>query len=228
MFIKFTCMWETKTIEPPKPSSAFIPEWYKNTLSYIGDEKKPTGFGSTPATLKRCMPVFDAMTAGYVITTPVDVFVSQKDGAPWYEWAHFDFIKFHSLEQAPEHPVNKAKFDYPKFQNPWAIETPKGYSTFFTQPMHRDAPFKILDGIVDTDKYTDAVNFPFVLNDPMFEGLIPQGTPMAQVIPFERESWKMELGSFDDVNENRDIINKTRSRFFDAYRNLYWNRKEYK
>ena len=53
--------------------------------------------------------------------------------------------------------------------------------------MHRESVFTIMDGIVDTDSYNALVNFPFFLNDWSYEGLIPAGTPMAQVIPFKRE-----------------------------------------
>jgi len=50
-------------IEQPKPASKFIPDWYKNMESYIGGDKKPDGTGKTNATIKRCMSVFDAITA---------------------------------------------------------------------------------------------------------------------------------------------------------------------
>ena len=62
----------------PKPASSFVPDWYKDLESYVGGEKKPTGEGGTTGTIKRCMPVFDAIVGGYIITTYVDVFVSQK------------------------------------------------------------------------------------------------------------------------------------------------------
>jgi hypothetical protein len=228
MIIKFTNTFGNDAIEEPKPATAFLPEWYKKTESYMHGEKKPIGDGTTTGTIKRCIPVFDAITAGYIITLPADVFVSQRDGAPWYEWANFGLVQFHPVEQAPEHPLRNGLPSYPKWINPWAIETPKGYSVLFTQPLHRESSFKILDGIVDTDTYKAPVNFPFVLNDVKFEGLIPQGTPIAQVIPIKRDSWKMQIGSQEDFITQASISNKLRIRFFDSYRNQFWNRKEYK
>jgi hypothetical protein len=214
-------------LEQPKPALKVIPEWYKNTVSYMNNEKKPTGDGTTGPTIKRCIPVFDALTAGYIIKTPADVYVSVKDGGQWFEWSDFGLITFHPIEQAPEHPA-KNGFPYPKWMNPWAISTPKGYSTLFVQPFHRESVFTILPGIVDTDTYTAPVNFPFTINDLAFEGLIPKGTPIAQVIPFKRESWAMELGTKKDLLNQEKVLKKLQSKFFDKYKSMYWSKKEYK
>jgi hypothetical protein len=214
-------------IEQPKPASKLVPDWYKNMESYIGKEKKPMGDASTSATIKRCMPVLDAITAGYIIESPADVWVSRKEEEQWFEWSDFGLISFHPIEQAPEHPARKP-FPYPKWNNPWAITTPKGYSTLFIQPMHRESIFTILPGVVDTDTYTASVNFPFVINDPTFEGLIPKGTPIAQVIPFKRDSWNMQIGTKEDFNNQNKVSKKLQSKFFDRYKSMFWTRKEYK
>jgi hypothetical protein len=211
----------------PKPASKLVPEWYKNTNSYTNGERKPVGNGNTSATIKRCMPVFDAITAGYIIESPADVFVSIKDGDQWFEWSDFGLISFHPVTQAPNHP-DKKPFSYPKWNNPWSITTPKGYSTLFVQPFHRESVFTILPGIVDTDQYTPPVNFPFVINDPTFEGLIPKGTPIAQVIPIKRDSWNMQLGKQKDLESQSRVTKKLQSKFFDRYKSMFWTRKEYR
>lgn len=207
----------------PEPAKKNIPEWYKKMESYVGGIKKPQGEGTTTATMKKCIPVFDAISSGYIIKTPADVFVSQKDGAPYYEWPTLGMIAFHPVEQAPAHPAGNG-FPYPKWINPWSVRTPKGYSALFVQPFHRESIFTILPGVVDTDNYYAPVNFPFVLNNPKFEGLIPAGTPMAQVIPFKRESWKMQL-SFDE--QSASITQRLRTKIFDAYKNYFWEKKHY-
>jgi hypothetical protein len=213
----------------PKPATASVPDWYKNLPSYMGGEKKPTGEGSTTGTIKRCMPVFDAIVGGYVLYTNVDVWVSQKDGMPWYEWPSFEPISWHPVEQAPNHPNrNGHQATYPKWINPWAIQTPPGYSVLFVQPMHRESVFTILPGVVDTDQYNAPVNFPFVLNNINFEGLIPAGTPMAQVIPFKRESWEMSIGTQEDFDKQNKTTIRLRTRFFDSYKSQFRQPKEYK
>lgn len=258
-FITFTNIFGMHDLCPPEPANKNIPDWYKNLESYIGGEKKPNGQAETTATIKRCMPVFDAITSGYIIKTPVDVYVSQKiaeysDGEhfdktgediflseeeivdrnlpktnPYYEWPSFGILQFHPIEQAPTHPNrNNHQIAYPKWMNPWAIKTPPGYSVIFVQPWHRESVFTILPGIVDTDQYESAVNFPFVLNDSSWEGLIPAGTPIAQVIPFKRESWEMNIGNREDIINHEKIATKLRTKFFDSYKNQFRSLKEYK
>jgi hypothetical protein len=213
----------------PKPASTCVPSWYKDIPSYMNGIKKPDGQGGTSATIKRCMPVFDSISAGYILFTPVDVWISQRDGEPWYEWPSFGPIQFHPVKQAPTHPDrNGHQTDYPKWINSWATQTPSGYSTLFVQPFHRESVFTILPGVVDTDQYNAPVNFPFVLNNIKYEGLIPAGTPMAQVIPFKRDLWQMEIGNSNDFNEQNKTTIKLRSKFFDGYKTLFRQNKEYK
>jgi hypothetical protein len=222
----------------PKLASSLIPEWYKNLDSYIGGKKGlDKQQNATLGTIKKCIPVFDAITNGYIIVLPADIYVSQELAdplnpeikTPYYQWANFDLLNFHPVEQAPTHPNNNGHtITYPKFMNPWSIKTPKGYSVLFVQPFHRESVFTILPGIVDTDTYNSPVNFPFVLNDINFEGLIPAGTPIAQLIPIKREKWNLEFGNDKDILESNRQTKRVRSRFFDSYKNNFWNRKEYK
>jgi len=225
--ITFTDVTESD-LELPISAEKMLPDWYKNTGSYIGGNKIPIENGKTPATIKRCFPVFDALTSGYLILSPADVYVSIQDEKQYFQWTDYNLITFHPIIQAANHP-NRKPFDYPKWTNPWAIKTPKGYSTFFTHPMHRESEmFTTFPGIVDTDRYTSPVNFPFVINDPQFEGLIPKGTPIAQVIPFKRDSWVKQKGSKKENEEQKKLFRKLRLTFFDSYKNQHWVKKSYK
>lgn len=241
----------------PIPASKSIPDWYKDLDSYVFKDKVPDGNGMTTGTIKRCMPVFDAIVGGYIIPTYVDVFISQREvfyadkehfestgetvekpeeekkdlpvTQPWYEWPSYGPISFHPIEQAPNHPNrNNHQGNYPKWKNPWSIKTPPGYSVLLVQPMHRESIFSILPGVVDTDTYTAPVNFPFVLNDVSFKGLIPAGTPMAQVIPFKRDEWNMKFGEFKDLQEQGNVTVKLRTRFFDSYKSQFRQVKDYR
>jgi len=244
MDIIFTNTWGKK-IDTPQPASHHIPNWYKNIESYMGGIKKTDGQSNTVGTIKRCMPVFDSITAGYIITSPADVYVSMQEykatnsqtgelvenlptqKIQHFEWAAFDLIRFHFIEQAPNHPM-KNLHAYPKWMSPWSIKTPKGYSTMFMQPMHRESVFTIFPGIVDTDKHFTPIHFPFVTNDPFFEGLIPKGTPIAQVIPFKRESWRLQLGGNKELQEQQEVTDKLSTRFFDGYKDMFRQEKQYK
>jgi hypothetical protein len=167
----------------------------------------------------------DSITAGYIIVTPCDIYVSIKDGEIEYE-NPLNIIEFHPRKQAYNHPQANI-YKFPKFINPWAIKTPKGYSCYFKPPAHSPNPwFEILEGFVDTDVYSTNVNFPFVLLDPDKECLIPAGTPIAQVIPIKRDSWKMDITK--DVDEANNVSKFLSSQYFDRYKRLFWEKKEYK
>jgi hypothetical protein len=214
---------------PPVPGNKNIPEWYKNTPAYANNGKKEIGPGAnTPHTIKKCIPVLDAMTAGYIMFTQVDVYVKQTEEGPYFSWSSQDAITFHPIEQAPLHPgVNGVPF--PKWNNYYGIKTSKGYSSLFVPPLHNpNGIFTIMPGLVDTDSYTAPINFPFTMNDPKWEGLIPAGTPMAQVIPIKRDVWEMGFGSNKEIQELNKANGKLKTFFFNSYKRQFWTRKEYK
>lgn len=213
---------------PPKPAIKEIPNWYIETPEYMNSlGRKVVEDNKTTHTIKKCIPVFDAITTGYILYTQVDVQITQQNGLPFYSWASQNFVEFHPIEQAPLHP-KKMNAPYPKWKNPYGISTPPGYSVLFTQPFHRESVFTILPGVVDTDTLKAAVSFPFVLNDVNWEGIIPAGTPMAQVIPFKRDSWKHKIGSDKERKEQNLSISKLKTLFFNSYKRQFWSRKEYK
>lgn len=227
--IKFINILNVDEDYRPTPAHNNIPDWYKELDSYVGKEKSAID-GVTTGTIKRCMPIFDSITSGYIIYSHVDIFISQKDGAPYYQWPQFEAIGFHPIVQAPTLPYNTGHtVSYPKWINSWGIKTPKGYSTLFITPTYRDLPFTILPGVVDTDTYMSPVNFPFVLNDVNYTGIIRAGTPIAQAIPFKRTSWKM---SIDNSLKTHQLIQKDftklRSSIFDSYKTRFRQVKEYK
>jgi hypothetical protein len=215
-----------------KPASQFIPQWYKDTPSYSTGKKIPMQDGSSPASVKRCMPVFDAITAGYIIPTYTDLecsFVKNESGEieRYYKWADFNAITFHPFRQVELHPSADGS-SVAKWECPWRIETPPGYSIYVKPPAHTESPFLIMEGVVDTDKYNFEINFPFVLKDPKFEGIIPAGTPLAQVIPFKRESWQMSADSKENFYKDKKYESFQRIHFFDYYKTFFRQKKEYK
>jgi hypothetical protein len=214
----------------PKQMSKNLPEWYKSLYSYFGTDNKKVldkNF-DIPSSIKRCIPVLDVLSAGYLIPTYCDIWVRKsEDGKIYYKSAIPNAIEFHPTEQAPNHPYMN-QHPYPKFINSWSIETPKGYSCLFLPPVHGgNTFFQILEGFVDTDKYNNPVNFPFVLKDVNFEGLIPAGTPLAQVIPIKRDNWEMSFGNQNNIKNIVDHSNLIRSGFFDNYKKRFWSKKVY-
>jgi len=230
--IQFSRYDNTEPFYAPIPSNKNIPEWYKNAESYPNGIKKPK-IDQAFSTIKKCVPVFDALTAGYMIVLDQDFYVEQLEHGPYFHWRtetidqkDTDVLSSHSPYQVQGHPENNLGHQL-KIENPWIIKTEPGYSCIFLPPMHRDNQIIILPGIVDTDTYYEKVALPFNLKDKHFEGMIEAGTPIAQVIPFKRESYKMEVVPLD---KKRSLMNqrKVSSKLFDAYRNMFWSRKEYK
>jgi hypothetical protein len=215
----------------PKPAYTCIPDWYKKTQSYVNSKERDVEFSSaTNQSIKKCMPVFDILTAGYIIPTYCDLYIKKNSFGQivYLPSGNPSAINFHSIIQAPYHP-NMNQYPYPKWENPWSIKTPKGYSSLFIPPAHGgNKYFTVLEGFVDTDTYSAPVNFPFVLKDIDFEGLIPAGTPMVQVIPIKRDSWNMNFGNEKDVKLSNDNAYRLSSEFFDRYKKMFWNKKEYK
>jgi hypothetical protein len=229
--IHFSRYDESKGLYPPVPSNKLLPDWYKKAKSYLNDEKKPR-IDEAYVTIKRCVPVFDSITAGYLILLNKDMYCEQTPSGPYFHWRTdgekdtSTMITQHSKFQAQSHPDNNLGHQL-KIENPWIIKTDPGYSCMILPPMHRDNEIIILPAVVDTDLFYEKINFPFNLKNKNFEGLIEAGTPIAQIIPFKRESYQMKVSELD---KNRSTISQKiiASKLFDSYRNSYWSRKEYK
>jgi hypothetical protein len=214
----------------PVPAKRMLPNWYKEMNPYVRGKREvitDTSLGETSSTVKKCMPVFDALTAGYIIPLPCDVYVFNEGGYPAFKWPDYEVISKHAPSQVGNHPVATG-FPTPKFISTWVIKTPPGYSCLFVPPLHHDNIFKILEGIVDTDTYHGSVEFPFQLKDMMWEGVVPAGTPMVQVIPFKREAWGHKVSNTpDEMNEHFYNFKRLRSVFFEAYKHKFWQKKEF-
>ena len=215
--------------DKPEPARNNIPEWWKKQSRYQDNNHHTyNAKGEVSHTIKRCMPVMDAMTAGYVIKLPSDLVVQQVNGNPVFVWGftEWSLLAPHNPEQVSEYPKDDRWHDQPlKFINPWAIRTPKGYSCLFTAPFHGDkVPFHVLGGVVDTDVFNVPVNFPFFIEDG-FEGTIPAGTPIVQVIPFKREEWNSE---YKNIAKNDHTKLRSSSRFVkDRYMKFFRQPKNF-
>jgi len=191
----------------PKPASAFIPDWMKQLKPY-GDDKKYRLFAlhRSNETAKKCPPMLDAVMTGYVIQTTEDFMVEQRDGAPFFYWSNGLGVEFHVPSQIQTH--SRSNQSVPKWLNPFGVQTPPGYSTLFIPPVNQDSPIvTAFSGMVDTDKFVVPINFPFLLTDPNFEGLVPAGTPMVQLIPIKREEWNNQVtsGMTEDIERAKRL-----------------------
>lgn len=228
--ITFACDESLLGVIPnPIPASEVTPKWYRKMKTNV----TPDGMVST---VKRCVPFKDAMDMGYIIPLWLDLSV-QNDGSivnlSYRQPIVQHTLDAHLIEQIQGSPM----YDTPyggqpmKFVTPWKITTAPGWSCLFIQPMnHFDNRLQIISGVVDTDKYAEGVNFPFLWMDKEFNGVIKQGTPLVQVIPFKRTEVDSRVTSI--TNEHRKILHKqvmaVSSVITNAYRLRYWSPKRYK
>ena len=207
----------------PRPAKDMTPEWWKK-LSASWMEPESILDKRRSQTVKRCVPMLDMVTSGYLLVTPSDVHISMRDGVQYHEWPDQEIIQIHATNQVGEHPSAEGRSGIPKWIQPWAIMTPRGYSCLFMTPAHHPVPFRIFEAIVDTDRYHEAVTLPFTTVEG-FTGTIPAGTPMAQVIPFRRDQFTHRI-----TTDSRPTALTKRlvfASFIGGYRDRFWSRKQF-
>jgi hypothetical protein len=204
------------------PAKSYIPQWYKNDKRTLDI----TDFNT--AHIKHCVPFLDAMLCGYMVTTPVDMYVKLVEEGVAIQWSddNFKIVDSRPNTVAPTLPTPNG---YAPVHFIWqifgAVQIPDGYSAILTHPFnHNELPFYTLTAVID-DFVLYPGNIPFFIKKD-FEGLIPAGTPYLQVIPFKRENWeaKEEPGIL-----KKGLMTRTRSRslMWGWYRRNIWKKKSF-
>lgn len=211
-----------------KPAKQYIPEWYKDIKGYNKNNLKFEKESHFPMiNLKSCMPFFDAFASGYMVELAQDLYVEIKDGKPKINWkAAPNPVAVREVEEniiPTPHGYSDSHFVW---KYPHILNAKKGYSAIVTHPFNRhDLPFISLTGIVDIDVLVGNGNIPFFIKEG-FEGLIPRGTPILQIIPFKRESWKINKNDSLIEKNNKENIEKERS-MIGWYKSNRWQKKEF-
>jgi hypothetical protein len=205
-----------------------IPQWYKDQDMWNNKQPLQKSY-QVSKSFKACMPFLDALTTGYTIQLWTDVRVRQENGQPIFTWASGpDPIDFRSNDGNQNLPI-PAGFNSRQFvwKFPYTIKVPKGYSCLVTHPMNRhDLPFIGLTAISDNEVATlGPGNYPFFIKEG-FEGIIPEGTPIMQVIPFKRENWKVEENK-ELLKESVNLQRKMNAVISGYYKKNIWKKKEY-
>lgn len=201
----------------PVPAKKLIPDWYKSMKTF--------NRGPDTATVKKCPPVLEMLTHGFYIVSPCDILIEKADDGegqvifqhqypPNFPVEGEAFISSHARQQVWAMPIiDKWKAHHAlKFNNPFLIKTPPGYSTMFLNPKINDYDDEIytFEAIVDTDKWHE-INFPFVINWNKLkigEGyVLKRGQPIVLCVPFKRNNWDMVC----KINPDKDLITKWKS-----------------
>lgn len=213
--IKFKTTNSKFLIKEPTPSARSIPDWYRE-MPRVSDGTE---------TSKMCMPFLDSMTAGYTIYLSADTYF---ENGQCKQISELSFVEAHLDTQIAPAMLSDVYAKTPlKWINYFIAETPKGYSSMFMHPANRlDLPFYTLSGIVETDSFPAPVNFPFLIQKD-FTGIILEGTPIAQVVPFKREDWKVDVESNKEASVPVSFLNELHSPPFNFYKRKFWKRKNF-
>jgi hypothetical protein len=175
-----------------RPAKSAMPKWYKDAPSWDGDKKSIL---KDTRTFKLCSPFMDTFTTGYVVTLPFDLLVEQIEGAPYITWRGTkDLLRLRPHDIHDHLPSPHGYYPYHfSIICPFSFSVPDEYSVLFTHPINRiDLPFLTMTGVLDGGYVlAPGGNLPFFIREG-FEGIIEQGTPFAQLIPFKREDWVAE------------------------------------
>jgi hypothetical protein len=220
-----------KYIEPIVPAIQALPKWYKDMKPDIAGMKPSERHNN--GTVKACPAMFDSMAQGYIMPLWTDLYVEpSEEGVPFFSWnpgitggGDAPLMQRFDLEVTQGMP-NADRTQAPAFKidSPWIITTPPGYSMLFVPPFNnRDIMFESIAGVVNTDVFTVYMNLPFLWTGPAdFKGIIKQGTPLVQMIPFKREKLEHEIGfiSPEQEDEQRACTHAARTGFGGGYRKL--------
>ena len=229
--------WLTKDSKSkPVPISRSMPQWYKEADRFA---KKPNGEywigpdkGKIP-TWKACPAILDILTTGYSLVTPCDIEFF-LDGAGQIDVKIEDAMyKDFATRRTPmpqfRHPEGYYNYHF-AWMPDWAVKVPDGYSVLYVAPFNRyDLPIMTVSGIIDNDKVNLPGSFPFFVQKG-WTGVLPAGTPYAQLLPFLREDWKSEITiptGQEMMNHNRENSNKYRVPDGGVYQKEVWTKRSY-
>lgn len=211
------------------PSKNLVPTWFKEMSPHLGDYP-PKYAREFTKTVKSCSPFTDALTSGYLITTSYDFVVgTEPNGSKTITWPlGGNLVEVRDSSSNANIPIPAGH--YPThfiWHLPVTFKVPTGYSVLLTHPLNRyDLPFTTLSGIIDGPYAMGKEgNIPFFLKQ-NFEGVIPQGTPIAQLIPFKHDKWVSKKDPSLDKEADLNVI-KGLSVLRRWYKNTYWVKKQY-
>jgi len=216
----------------PYPAASSIPNWWKDEEPYLKvpgyNQKIFLSEGRTNASFKKCTPMLDALSSGYIIPLWADVHVSQENGFPVLSWkTKSNIFEIHGeTARKVQNPIGYTNIVF-KYLSTWIPITPEGYSCLITSPFgYRDLPFSAIPAIIDSDKSKLEIIPPMWVKDG-FEGIVEKGTPLIQITPFKRESWNSSFEYYTDeeyLQQEEKTFNGT---IVNHYIKNIWSRKTY-
>ncbi len=201
----------------PIPASKMLPDWWKKSKVHALQNMGVT------ITLRACPAMHDVLATGYYICTNRDiecVYDETPSGGFWHVRAegnsasatnlknqlldNFVFIQGDGSDERPH--------DAFKFQVPWMVTTPPGYSCLYLDPfLFQNKYFRTWQGLMDTDMFNNNTDNSQVIVYPLAKNTftILEGTPIVQVIPYRREEWVASYGVKDSTAFINEMSHRT-------------------
>lgn len=217
-----------KHIPRPKPAKTFMPEWYKLRPPFQTGHHPQIINTKANSTEKMCMPLMDSFSLGYIQEAWCDIFVQNtNDGIEMYQANDAQSIfKIGEKSYAEGKICPSGYIDISaSWWTQWEPKTPNGWSTLYTHPLNQNLPFYTMSGVIDTDQWWHGGSVPFFLREG-FEGVIPSGTPLYQIIFIKRENWKSTESEYKE-DEMRSLYDSVFNKFYGGYKKLKWAKKNY-
>lgn len=210
-----------------QPMVKNTPDWYKKTKRWVKDDH-----GNEQPGLKHCIPFLDALTTGYGVFLAEDVFVSKNEDGQIivsHNNVHRGPVSNRMPQITDPAPIPPGCLDeHYIWSFAVAIELPPGYSALYTHPLNRwELPFISTSAIID-DYNMPGANMAFHLKIG-FEGIIPAGTMIAQMIPFRREEWASRESTDGRLWQTAHWMTVPDEELLKGwYRSNIWKKKVYK
>lgn len=233
-------------VDPPMPGSSLIPDWFRKGESFLSRETNKVASKDDPfktAGMKGCMPFFDSLTSGYLLLTWADVEITKNDddgGLVEFKYLEPDIYgkptetnndyrmiieRTGDLGHTIPRPVGHS-YNHMAWSSQWGMSLPKGWSLLITHPMNRfDLPFTTMSAIMESDRFSPNGNIPFFIQKG-WTGIVPKGTPFAQIVPIKRSSW---ISTFSKMTtKDKFLAISAREVDYGFYRSKIWVPKKYK
>ena len=182
----------------PIAARDYQPEWWKKMKVRIDHR------GRLTQTIRSCPAMQDWLTMGYYIVATRDIPVRNGVEWSWPDGSHEMQVDENTFEVSQSHPsaqladtIQYITGDSPvkdafKLSSHWNMKTPEGYSVLFIDPfLFQNKYFAVWQGVIDTDKFNVGADNGQIIFYPRVDHsfIIPSGTPILQVVPFQREEW---------------------------------------
>lgn len=141
------------------------------------------------------------------------------------------FCNFRGIEEGLPNSDQYYNFTYAWIPN-YFTQVPEGYTVLYTHPLNvPDLPFQTVSGFIDSSNILVGAGIvPFYIKK-NWEGIIPAGTPYAQIIPIKNETWSSQIINYSEeelANQNHKKLNEYAIGVnLTKYKEIDWLKKEY-